>query len=120
MNTAERTDQTFRQQTQTGHHVGFSLLTNIRPAINMIFIFVLDFMHLCCLGVIKHLLEHWHHGNLNYRLRPKMRDELRYPMEFLKSQVPCEFQRKPRSSKKFSKWKATEFRFFYSIVDQLF
>lgn len=118
MDCEERTDESFRQQRQARHHVGNCLLINIRPVINMIKIFILDFMHLCSLGVMKRLLEYWLQGNLNYRLRPRLRDELSDRMELLKTQVPCEFQRKPRTTKKYTKWKATEFRFFYSIVDR--
>ncbi|XP_043473225.1 uncharacterized protein LOC122505576 [Leptopilina heterotoma] len=111
-NSAERTDDSFRNQSQIQHHKGHSLLSDIRLPMNMIFTFVLDFMHLCFLGVMKKLLFFWLEGNLNFRLRSRLRNALSDRMELLKNEVPCEFQRKPRSTKKYKKWKATEFRFF--------
>ena len=42
-----RTDESFRTQKQPEHHNGVSPLLKIVPAINMIFHFSLDFMHLC-------------------------------------------------------------------------
>ena len=70
-------------------------------------------MHLCCIGVMKKLLEYWLAGNLNFRLDRKSRQELSRRMESLRNQGPCEFQhRKLRSTNHVGKWKATEFRFF--------
>ena len=49
----ERTDESFRARTQAGHHNNETPLCRIFPFINLVFCFVLDFMHLCCLGVMK-------------------------------------------------------------------
>lgn len=90
-NKAERTDVSFRIQSQFEHHKGRTLLSDIRPPINMIFSFVLYFMHLCFLGVMKKLLFFWLEGNLNFKLRPRLRDNLSDRMDLLKNEVPCEF-----------------------------
>lgn len=103
INSNFRTDQTFRNQTNRAHHYGRTHILNITPPMNMIFSFVLDFMHLCCLGVMKKRIEWWLSGDLNCRLGRRMRDVLSDRMELMKSQLPCDFQRKPRSYKKFLK-----------------
>lgn len=109
----ERTDYSFRNKLQPEHHhSGESPILNIFPRINIISCFVLDFMHLICIGIMKKMLEFWTKGKLNYRLGRRFRIELERRMESLKSQVPCEFQRKPRSTSSIAKWKATELRFF--------
>lgn len=108
-----RSNFSFRHKLQPEHHhSGNSPLLNIRPMLNIISFFVLDFMHLVCIGIVKKLLEYWTSGNLNFRLSRKYRIELSRRMNCLKAQIPCEFQRKPRSTNFVAKWKATEFRFF--------
>ena len=113
VNSDERTDWSFRTRSQPEHHhPGPSALTEIRPALNMIYIFILDFMHLCCVDVMKKLLEYWVGGNLNVKMDRRSRKKLSRRMEYLKTQVTSEFQRKPRSIYSVGKWKAAEFRFF--------
>ncbi|XP_043467986.1 uncharacterized protein LOC122502137 [Leptopilina heterotoma] len=108
----ERSDESFRQQEQPQHHNGLSKLLKVKPKIDMVFQFVLDFMHLCCLGMMKKLIEIWMSGNLNTRLDVKMKDILSDRILILEPQIPCEFQRKLGLLRKYSKWKATQFYFF--------
>nr|CAH0112032.1 unnamed protein product [Daphnia galeata] len=49
-----RTDATFRSQQQDEHHTGRTILEQL--PIDMISTFPLDYMHLCCLGVMLKLL----------------------------------------------------------------
>lgn len=49
----ERTDDTFRNFEQPEHHHGPSPFLRLSQLINMIAFFVLDFMHLCCQGIMK-------------------------------------------------------------------
>ena len=75
--------------------------------------FVLDFMHLCCLGVSKKLLvDYWTKAGSCHKL--KREDILRISQRLvnLSNQVPHEFQITTRSLGDISKWKATEFRLF--------
>lgn len=108
---AERTDEDFRNQINPQHHQGTSPLTGIRPKINMVKDFVLDFMHLFLLGIIKKLLN-------GYWICPggilKKSAILRVSQRLmnLSAQVPIDFQRTTRSLGIIAKWKATEFRFF--------
>ena len=52
-------DETSRSQNQPEHRNGKTPLLKIQRFIDMIHQFSLDFMHLCCLGVVKKLLEYW-------------------------------------------------------------
>lgn len=49
----KRSDQSFREQQQTEHHINVSPLLRIQPPIDLINAFPLDYMHMCCLGVVK-------------------------------------------------------------------
>lgn len=54
-----RTDESFRQKRNPEHHTGTSPLLFIKPPIDMIASFLLDFMHLVCLGIMKKILDYW-------------------------------------------------------------
>ena len=109
----KRSDESFRKQEQPDNHNGFSPLLNIKPFIDMIFHFSLDFMHLCCLGVMKKLLEFWLTSIVDSRLSRMYIMQLTQRLTNLSNQIPTEFQRQIlQSLGLISKWKATEFRFF--------
>lgn len=107
----KRTDESFRNKPQAGHHKGISPLFRILPFLNMIRIFILDSMHLCYEGIMKKLLCYWIVKGSN-KLKVDDRRELSRRMKMIKGQIPLEFQRKPRSIYHVVKRKATEFRFF--------
>lgn len=107
-----RTDQSFRQQRQKSHHNGTTPLLNIEPKINLVCQFILDWMHLINLRVMKMLLNQWLRGPPEVRLGPTGKRILSEKMESLTTQIPIEFQRKPRTTNIFTRWKATEFRLF--------
>lgn len=107
----KRTDTSFRNEKQPKHHNYTSPLLKI-PQINMITCFVLDFMHLCCMGVMKKLLGYWLQ-NVSFKLSSRKKLVLEERSENMATQVPVEYQRKTRSLlQHYSKLKATEFRFF--------
>lgn len=113
---AERTDLSFRLEENPEHHICKTPLTTTQLPIDMISHFVLDFMHLCCLGVMKKLLvDYWIQGNSNVKLGVQGRLEISRRLLGFQSQIPIEFQRTTRSLVDILKWKATEFRFF-SII----
>lgn len=74
--------------------------------------FILDYMHLACVGVMKKLLEMLMYGSLKIRLTRNQKITISQRLLFLRSQIPSEFQRKTRSLFCVRQWKATEFRFF--------
>lgn len=107
----KRTSETFHDQTQAQHHSGISPLTSI-VGLNMIQHFVLDFMHLCCLGVMKKFLNYWLSGNRKFKISQNASARLSQLLLDIQSQVPQDFQRTTRSLNQIAKWKGTEFRLF--------
>lgn len=115
INCPERTDRSFRLQSQAEHHKYQSPLLEIQPPIDLINIFVLDYMHLCCIGVMKKLAEYWISGKNRLQRRNELRlrqqKELNNRMIQLRKCIPSEFQRKPRGLNHLSYWKANEYAF---------
>lgn len=67
-NSNKRTDRNFRNRTQPEYHAGTSILEQI-PSIDMIRNFLLEYMHLVCLGVMKKLLVNiWLFGPAPHKL----------------------------------------------------
>ena len=109
----KRTDDSFRTQINKEHHLGISPLTEINPPIDMIGLFVLDFIDLCCLGVTKKLLiDYWTKPGSSHKLKREEILRISQRLVNLSSQIPDEFQRTIRSLGEINKWKATEYRIF--------
>lgn len=107
-----RDDDSFRNPgPDDKHHTGVSSLLNL-PGINMVFDFILDYMHLVCLGVMKKLLLHWIRGPLSTRLSNTNINLISNRLIAIAEFFPREFARKPRSLHEIARWKATEFRQF--------
>lgn len=102
VNCQKRTDHSFRLQNQPQHHKYPSPLLEIEPAVDLVRIFVLDYMHLCCLGVMKKLTEFWIFGKSQTQLQRRNVLGVRQKMKLsnlmiqLRKCIPFEFQRKPR------------------------
>ncbi|PIK42768.1 hypothetical protein BSL78_20370 [Apostichopus japonicus] len=92
------------------HHHGPTPL--LRLGIGMVSCFPQDYMHLVCLGVTRKLIMLWMKGPLKTRLGPRVIDGMSTSLISLRSFIPCEFARKPRSMREYLRWKATEFRQF--------
>ena len=105
-----RTDAAFRSQQQDEHHTGRTILEQL--PIDMISTFPLDYMHLCCLGVMRKLLWEWIKGPLSNRLSQTQKDTISRFLIFLANYIPSEFSRKSRSLAELARWKATELREF--------
>jgi len=106
----KRTDISFRQFRDSNHHTNATPLLLIRPPVDMIKSFILDFMHLGQ-GVMKRLLEYWTTVK-DTKMGQWAKNELSRRLIYLRNQIPSEFQRKPREIQLLSKWKANEFMFF--------
>ena len=61
-----RTDENFRNQLYSNHHKGISPFCEL--PIDMVNMFPIDYMHQCCIGVMKKLLLTWMRGDLKVRL----------------------------------------------------
>lgn len=86
--------------------------------IDTVYSFPLDYLHLTCLSIMKKLINMWvSNGSLSVRLPSKKVHEISSYLLDLKKYVPCDFPRKPRALSEVPRWKGTEFRFFYYMLD---
>jgi len=108
VNAGKRTNVSFDELSDEDHHRGTSPMSNL--GIGMVSQFVLDYMHLVCLGVVRRLICLWLTGPVSgiFQLRARTVTDI----SELRKYLPCEFARKPRSLLEWQRWKATEFRQF--------
>lgn len=105
-----RTDDQFSRKVDEDHHKGNSPL--IRINVGMVTMFILDYIHLVCLGVTRKLIRFWIKGNLSCRLGSQAVMAISARLVQLREHIPIEFQRKPRGLTEVDRWKATEYRQF--------
>jgi predicted XRE-type DNA-binding protein len=112
INAPRRTDISFQEMQDPDHHHGESPIANI--GLGMVSQFVLDYMHLVCLGVVRRLIWLWLSGptTTGCRIGSRVSGEISDALISLKAWMPKEFARKPRSLSEWQRWKATEFRQF--------
>lgn len=72
----------------------------------------LDYMHLVCLGVMRKLISLWLKHVFSRRIATAFCKQVSRLLKKIKSTVPSEFNRRPRSLSDYKDWKATEFRTF--------
>ena len=106
----ERSHQSFSSQRNESHHNGISPLLSL--PIDLVRGVPLDYMHLCCLGVMRMMIRLWLAGPLATRLSAITVQMISERLCRLRSCIPRMFARKPRSLNEFRMWKATEFRQF--------
>lgn len=105
-----RTDESFRNKLDENYHKGDSPL-ELLP-INIVNSVCLDYMHNCCQGVMKRLLEIWVKGKKDVRLTDQSLQEINNGLLNLRYYTPSEFCRLPRSLADLQFWKTTEFCLF--------
>ena len=99
----------FRQLEDDDHHHGATPLCNL--PINMIKAFPIDYMHLVCLGVMRHLILAWVQGKPGQaRLAAQDIRNLSQTLVSYVHYTPSDFSRKPRELKEIKRNKATEYR----------
>ena len=69
-----RNDLQFDEMNSEGHHIGQSPLTYF--GVGMVSQFVLDYMHLVCLGLMKRLLLFWREGPLRCRVGLRVQEQI--------------------------------------------
>lgn len=108
-----RTDESFRNQSDSSHHRVTTPL--IKLPIDMVADFVIaDSLHLLELGVMKRCLMGWARGSLNKISKWSTRDkvEINLKLQSYNAHIPKEFHRAVRTLDTLSFWKAIEFRKF--------
>ncbi|XP_065673386.1 uncharacterized protein LOC136090540 [Hydra vulgaris] len=114
------TDMAFKNNFYKEGHQPESLSPLVQLNFPMVTEFPLDYMHLICLGVVKKLLINWCKGPRCIRISQSVKDSISNELINLQSYTPSNFQHRPRSLNELEKWKATEFRLFCFMLDQLF
>ena len=92
------------------HQISRSILIDFN--VNYVDGFVLDYMHLVCLGVVKRILIFLTEGPFPYRLGSAQLLNISENLLKLSGKFPSEFARQSRSLHEVKRWKATEFRQF--------
>jgi hypothetical protein len=105
-----RTDDGFKQQRDSNHHVSVSPLA-VLP-IGLVSQFPLDYMHVVCLGVVRRIIMLWSSGPPFVRLSSTLLQAISDRLVAYRSFMPRLFARKPRSLAEAKMWKATEYRTF--------
>lgn len=113
-NSKLRTDENFFSRENEEFHLEDSILESIPTG--MISQVPLDYMHLCCLGVMKKLLLLWIKGPLNVRIPNLLVKKISILMLEQSLNQPKEFQRRVRGLDCLANWKATELRTFLIYV----
>lgn len=106
----ERSRDRFNDMTDESHHHRESPLAAL--SFDMVKQVPLDYMHLCCLGVMRLMVRLWMCGPLITRLPASAAGAVSEKLIKLRRNIPREFARKPRSLYEFRLWKATEYRLF--------
>ncbi len=101
-----RTDRAFNQLAYDGHQTRLSPL--VGAGIACIKSFVLDYMHLVCLGVVKRMLVFLKQGPNICRISPRQRAEISENLMNIMGCMPSDFARQPRSLSELDRYKATE------------
>lgn len=110
----KRTHERYLQMFDEDYHISnhISILTQI-DGFNSVDMFIIDYIHLVCLGVTKKLMFLWFSkGPLNVRVGSRKTHELSSNVLNLNSYITTDFARKSRSIFEMRRWKATEFRIF--------
>lgn len=109
-NVSSRTEEEFNRQSYSSHQSGHSPLVDV--GLLCIQSFVLDYMHLVCLGVVRRLLTFLRQGPRECKLSQRQIGEISFKLESLNGTLPREFARQPWSLAVLDRWKATELRQF--------
>ncbi|XP_060785073.1 uncharacterized protein LOC132891481 isoform X2 [Neoarius graeffei] len=100
-----RSDEEFENMVDEDHHINRSPLTGL---VKMVSAFPIDYMHLCCLGVMKKLIHFWMRGKNSTRQPTRAIKAISEKLIQLRPYTPAEFARKPRELAETDRWKAAE------------
>lgn len=113
--TAElRTDESFVQRLNEEHHISISPLLSI-PGLGLVSCIPLDYMHLCCLGIMKKILRFFIRGTRggscgSTRLSNDQIISVNSRMKTISKWLSTDFARYPTDLNNYNTFKATELR----------
>lgn len=110
-NYQERTNEAFNEMKYADTHQNSK--SPLIGVVDCVTGFVLDYMHLVCLGIVRRLMRFWKtEATSPVRLSPSLIRALSSRLEDLNGTLPSEITRQPRSLFESDRWKATEYRSF--------
>ena len=112
-----RTNVAFDELRDEEHHLTVSPLKQLE--IGCVSMFVLDYMHLVCLGVVRKLIFLWIRGPLKCRMPASLLTVVSTSLLSVRQCLPRDFSQKPRSLNEACHWKATELRQFLMSVPNM-
>lgn len=105
-----RTDDSFsRIEYKTHQNAASPFISAGIPCVSS---FVLDYMHMVCLGVVRRLLIYLTRGPKICRLSVRQKEAISEKLVALRGKMPSDFARQPRALQEVDRWKATELRQF--------
>ncbi|KAL2103176.1 hypothetical protein ACEWY4_000044 [Coilia grayii] len=104
-----RSDDEFEKMADEDHYTNTSCDDGL---VKMVSAFPIDYMHLCCLGVMRKLINFWMRGKNSTRQPTRAINAMSEQLVQLRPYIPKEFARKPRELNEFDRWKASELRQF--------
>nr|CAI5848991.1 unnamed protein product [Callosobruchus analis] len=113
INYPRRTDESFRNETDTEHHKQHTPLKEL--PIDMVEDFIVaDSLHLLDLDIMRRCLHGWREGNYNFKtkLSKQQSDSISKMLEQCNQNRPLEIQRAIRRLKTLKFWKGSEYRIF--------
>lgn len=105
-----RTDDDFKYLLHNDHHIAQPLLAQLD--LGLISQFALDYKIIVCKGVMKHMMNLWVGGRLDYRLNKETQQKISRDLILMSGNCPREFVKRPRSLDEISSWDGSDYNFF--------
>lgn len=112
-----RSDDDFKYLLHNDHHVAQPLLAQLD--LGLISQFVLDYKIIVCKGVMRHMMNLWVRGRLDYRLNKETQNKISRDLILMTKSCPREFVKRPRTLDEISSWDGSdwnEFLLYYSPI----
>lgn len=112
-----RTDDDFKYLLPNDHHFALPLLAQLD--LGLISQFALDYKIIVCKGVMRHMMNLWLRGRLDYRMNKETQLKVSRDLIMMSGCCPREFTKRPRSLDEVSSWDATDwndFLLYYSPI----
>lgn len=112
-----RSDDDFKYLLHNDHHIAQPILTQLD--LGLISQFVLDYKIVVCKGVMKHMMNLWIRGRLDYRLNKETQLKISRDLMLMTANCPREFVKRPRPLDEVASWDGSdwnEFLLYYSPI----
>lgn len=109
-----RRDQDFRSvpttTTNASYHLSEPIL--LRLHIGLVSQVIIDYKHIVCLGVVRHLMELWRSGRIDYRLNATQQASISTELLDIATTTYCELNSRPKSLDQLADWTADDWQQF--------